>query len=45
MELDETSKNKIVEEIKADFALGYTGILRLPNEAKFGVYIGLQVSL
>lgn len=37
-ELDETSKSKIVEEIKADFATGYTGILQLPNEAKFGVY-------
>jgi len=37
-ELDESSKSKIVEEIKADFALGYTGILNLPNEAKFGVY-------
>lgn len=38
MELDENSKNKIVSEIKADFALGYEGIERLPNEAKFGVY-------
>jgi len=37
-ELDETSKTIIVEEIKADFASGYTGILQLPNEAKFGVY-------
>ena len=37
-ELDESSKNKIVNEIKADFASGYTGILQLPNEAKFGVY-------
>ena len=37
-ELDEVSKAKIVEEIKADFALGYSGILQLPNEAKFGVY-------
>lgn len=37
-ELDETSKTQIVEEIKADFALGYAGILQLPNEAKFGVY-------
>ena len=37
-ELDEASKSKIVEEIKADFALGYSGILHLPNEAKFGVY-------
>ncbi len=37
-ELDESSKSKIVNEIKADFASGYTGILQLPNEAKFGVY-------
>lgn len=37
-ELDEASKTKIVEEIKADFASGYRGILKLPNEAKFGVY-------
>ncbi|MEM9000556.1 MAG: phytoene/squalene synthase family protein [Bacteroidota bacterium] len=36
--LDETSKKRIVDEIKADFALGYTGITKLPNEAKFGVY-------
>ena len=38
MELDETSKQKIVQEIKEDFAKGYHGILNLPNEAKFGVY-------
>lgn len=37
-ELDETSKQRIVEEIKADFANGYSGILNLPHEAKFGVY-------
>lgn len=37
-ELDENSKTRIVDEIKADFALGYTGILQLPIEAKFGVY-------
>ena len=36
--LDEASKSKIVEEIRADFKLGYSGILLLPNEAKFGVY-------
>jgi len=36
--LDEVSKNAIVNEIKADFALGYSGIVQLPNEAKFGVY-------
>ena len=37
-ELDETSKLRIVEEIKADFKMGYEGIIQLPNEAKFGVY-------
>ncbi|OWW25297.1 phytoene synthase [Zobellia sp. OII3] len=36
--LDEASKTKIVNEIKADFQLAYKGILQLPNEAKFGVY-------
>lgn len=36
--LDELSKTKIVDEIKADFALGYSGIVNLPVEAKFGVY-------
>ena len=38
MELDEASKTRIVNEIKGDFELGYSGILRLPSEAKFGVY-------
>lgn len=38
MELDEHSKKRIVDEIKADFALGYKGIEKLPVEAKFGVY-------
>lgn len=37
-ELTEEAKNKIVNEIKADFKLGLTGIINLPNEAKFGVY-------
>lgn len=37
-ELDEASKIKIVDEIKADFQLGYQGIMELPAEAKFGVY-------
>ncbi|RAJ05570.1 phytoene/squalene synthase family protein [Arenibacter echinorum] len=36
--LTEEDKNKIVDEIKADFKLGYSGILQLPREAKFGVY-------
>ena len=38
MELDEVSKNRIVAEIKADFEMGYSGIVQLPNDAKFGVY-------
>ena len=38
MELDEVSKSRIVDEIKADFKLGYSGIIRLPDDAKFGVY-------
>ncbi|MAU16923.1 MAG: phytoene synthase [Muricauda sp.] len=38
MELDEVSKKRIVDEIKADFALGYSGIIQLPEQAKFGVY-------
>jgi phytoene/squalene synthetase len=37
-ELDENSKKRIVEEISTDFQLGYEGILKLPMEAKFGVY-------
>tara|TARA_R110000868_G_scaffold98706_2_gene271772 strand:- start:60774 stop:61478 length:705 start_codon:yes stop_codon:yes gene_type:complete len=36
--LDEVSKNKIVNEINEDFKLGFQGIERLPNTAKFGVY-------
>lgn len=38
LELDEDSKKRIVDEIKADFQLGYSGIVKLPSEAKFGVY-------
>ena len=38
LELDEVSKKRIVDEIKADFQLGYSGIVKLPSEAKFGVY-------
>ena len=38
LELDEVSKKRIVNEIKAGFALGYSGIVKLPEQAKFGVY-------
>jgi len=37
-QLDEASKARIVEEIKEDFRKGYEGIVKLPNDAKFGVY-------
>lgn len=37
-QLNETSKNEIIKEIEADFEAGYQGIVKLPIEAKFGVY-------
>ncbi len=36
--LDETSKQRIITEIEEDFSKGLEGILRLPIDAKFGVY-------
>ncbi|MCF6132817.1 phytoene/squalene synthase family protein [Flavobacterium wongokense] len=36
--LDECSKQDIIREIEADFEAGFQGILKLPLEAKFGVY-------
>lgn len=35
---DENSKKAIIEEIQLDFDIAYQGILKLPIEAKFGVY-------
>ncbi|GAA4274501.1 phytoene/squalene synthase family protein [Aquimarina gracilis] len=37
-QLDEDSKLRIIKEIEEDFDKGLTGILKLPVEAKFGVY-------
>lgn len=37
-QLDETSKQKIINDIEEDFAKGLEGICKLPVEAKFGVY-------
>lgn len=37
-QLDEATKIEIIEEIEADFAKGYRGIVQLPVEAKLGVY-------
>ncbi|MES2862929.1 MAG: phytoene/squalene synthase family protein [Bacteroidota bacterium] len=36
--LTESSKREIIEDIENDFKMAYEGILRLPIEAKFGVY-------
>lgn len=37
-ELDEATKQEIIEEIEADFEAGYRGIIQLPVEARLGVY-------
>lgn len=37
-DLDELAKERIVDDIKADFEKGYKGISQLPNAARFGVY-------
>jgi phytoene synthase len=37
-QLDENSKQAIIKEIEADFEAGFHGIVKLPLEAKFGVY-------
>jgi phytoene/squalene synthetase len=36
--LDETSKQDIINDIEKDFAQGLEGIKKLPMEAKFGVF-------
>jgi phytoene/squalene synthetase len=38
----EIQKEKIEQEIEADFALAYEGILQLPKEARFGVYLAYK---
>ena len=35
---DEKAKTAIITEIKEDFQIAYQGIVKLPIEAKFGVY-------
>ncbi|MAM27992.1 MAG: phytoene synthase [Flavobacteriaceae bacterium] len=41
-ELDEASKQRIIDDIQGDFKLGYEGILQLPTEAKFGVFMAYR---
>lgn len=41
--LDTHSKQEIIDDIEADFEYAFThGILKLPVEAKFGVYIAYR---
>jgi phytoene/squalene synthetase len=41
-QLNEESKNKIINEIERDFKEGLNGIKRLPIEAKFGVFMAYR---
>ncbi len=41
-DLDEASKNKIINDIEKDFKKAYVGIMKLPVEAKFGVYTAFR---
>ncbi|MFI1743483.1 phytoene/squalene synthase family protein [Thalassobellus sediminis] len=40
--LDETSKQQIIDDIEADFEKGLSGIKKLPIEAKFGVFMAYR---
>lgn len=40
--LDETSKEKIIQEIEDNFSKGYQGILQLPHDAKLGVFVAYR---
>ncbi len=40
--LDETSKQDIINDIEADFEKGLSGIKKLPIEAKFGVFMAYR---
>ncbi len=41
-EMDDAVKRQIVEEIEADLNEGFKGIIKLPAEAKFGVYTAYE---
>lgn len=40
--LDELSKQEIIDDIEKDFALGIVGIKKLPLEARFGVFMAYR---
>lgn len=41
-ELNENTKREIIQDIEEDFKKGYEGILKLPVEAKFGVFMAYR---
>ncbi len=40
--LNEESKAQIIQEIEENFSKGYQGILQLPHDAKFGVFVAYR---
>ena len=40
--LDENSKQILIKEIEEDFEVGYMGIIQLPMEARFGVFVAYR---
>ena len=40
--MSEKDKHKLVEEINEEFKLAFQGIKKLPNKAKFGVYVAYK---
>lgn len=40
--LDENSKKVLITEIEEDFSVGYLGIVQLPLEARFGVFVAYR---
>ncbi len=41
-DLDENSKKALIKEIELDFKNAYDGIIRLPEDAKFGVFVAYR---
>lgn len=41
-DLDEISKQHIIDDIEKDFAIGLSGIKKLPMEARFGVFVAYR---
>ncbi|MCB0433871.1 MAG: phytoene/squalene synthase family protein, partial [Mangrovimonas sp.] len=42
MDLDECSKLMLIKEIEMDFEQAYNGILQLPMDARFGVFVAYR---